>query len=37
MYEFIMNPDFLHAQARDLVKQLQLRYELLQKKSGTDS
>jgi len=26
-----MNPDFLHAQARDLVKQLQQRYEHLQK------
>jgi len=26
-----LNPDFLHAQARDLVKQLQQRYEHLQK------
>ena len=26
-----MNPEFLHAQANDLVKQLQQRYEHLQK------
>ena len=31
LYEFVMNPDFLHAQARDLVKQLKQRYEHLQK------
>ncbi len=31
LYEFVMNPDFLYAQARDLVKQLQQRYEHLQK------
>jgi len=29
-----MNPEFLHAQARDLVKQLQQRYEHLQKDRG---
>lgn len=29
-----MNPDFLYAQARDLVKQLQQRYEHLQKDRG---
>jgi len=34
LYEFVMNPDFLHAQARDLVKQLQQRYEHLQKDRG---
>jgi hypothetical protein len=31
LYEFAMNPDFLLAQAKDLVKQLQQRYEHLQK------
>ena len=31
LYEFAMNPDFLHAQAKDLVKQLQQKYEHLQK------
>jgi hypothetical protein len=31
LYEFAMNPDFLHAQAKDLVKQLQQRYEHLQR------
>jgi len=31
LYEFVMNPEFLHAQAKDLVKQLQQRYEYLQK------
>ena len=31
LYEFVMNPDFLYAQAKDLVKQLQQRYEHLQK------
>ena len=31
LYEFVMNPDFLHAQAKDLVKQLQQKYEHLQK------
>ncbi|MFT3891547.1 MAG: recombinase family protein [Anaerolineales bacterium] len=31
LYEFAMNPDFLHAQAKDLVRQLQQRYEHLQK------
>ena len=31
LYEFVMNPDFLHAQARDQVKQLQQKYEHLQK------
>ncbi|MCB0104187.1 MAG: recombinase family protein [Anaerolineales bacterium] len=34
LYEFVMNPEFLHAQARDLVKQLQQRYEHLQKDRG---
>jgi len=34
LYEFVMNPDFLHAQARDLVKQLRQRYENLQKGRG---
>lgn len=34
LYEFVMNPDFLHAQAKDLVKQLQQRYEHLQKDRG---
>ncbi|MBE0680731.1 MAG: recombinase family protein [Anaerolineales bacterium] len=34
LYDFIMNPEFLHAQARDLVKQLQQRYEHLQKDRG---
>lgn len=31
LYEFAMNPDFLHAQAKDLVKQLQQKHEHLQK------
>jgi DNA invertase Pin-like site-specific DNA recombinase len=31
LYEFAMNPDFLHAQAKDLVKQLQQKYEHLKK------
>lgn len=31
LYEFVMNPEFLHAQAKDLVKQLQQKYEQLQK------
>jgi hypothetical protein len=31
LYEFAMNPEFLLAQAKDLVKQLQQRYEHLQK------
>ncbi|MBI5965195.1 MAG: recombinase family protein, partial [Chloroflexi bacterium] len=31
LYEFVMNPEFLHAQAKDLVKQLRQRYEHLQK------
>jgi len=31
LYEFAMNPEFLHAQAKDLVKQLQQKYEHLQK------
>jgi hypothetical protein len=31
LYEFAMSPDFLHAQAKDLVNQLQQRYEHLQK------
>jgi DNA invertase Pin-like site-specific DNA recombinase len=34
LYEFVMNPEFLRAQARDLVKQLQQRYEHLQKDRG---
>lgn len=34
LYEFAMNPDFLHAQAKDLVKQLRQKYELLQKDRG---
>jgi len=34
LYEFAMNPKFLHAQARDLVKLLQQRYEYLQKDRG---
>lgn len=34
LYEFVMNPEFLHAQARDLVKQLRRRYEHLQKDRG---
>lgn len=34
LYEFVMNPEFLHAQARDLVKQLKQRYEHLQKDRG---
>lgn len=31
LYEFAMNPEFLLAQAKDLVKQLQQKYENLQK------
>jgi DNA invertase Pin-like site-specific DNA recombinase len=31
LYEFAMNPEFLLAQAKDLVKQLQQKYEHLQK------
>jgi len=31
LYEFVMNPEFLHAQAKDLVKQLRQTYEHLQK------
>lgn len=34
LYEFVMNPEFLHAQAKDLVKQLRQRYEHLQKDRG---
>lgn len=34
LYKFVMNPEFLHAQARDLVKQLKQRYERLQKDRG---
>ncbi len=34
LYEFAMNPDFLHTQAKDLVKQLQQKYEYLQKDRG---
>ena len=34
LYEFVMNPDFLFTQAKDLVKQLQQRYEYLQKDRG---
>lgn len=34
LYEFAMNPEFLHAQAQDLVKQLQKKYEHLQKDRG---
>jgi len=34
LHEFVMNPDFLYAQAKDLVKQLQQRYEHLQKDRG---
>jgi hypothetical protein len=34
LYEFVMNPEFLHVQAQDLVKQLQQRYEHLQKDRG---
>jgi len=34
LYEFVMNPGFLHAQATDLVKQLNQRYEHLQKDRG---
>jgi len=30
LYEFVMDPEFLLAQAKDLVKQLQQRYEHLQ-------
>jgi len=31
LYEFVMNPDFLRAQAKDLVRQLQQKQEHLQK------
>jgi len=31
LYEFAMNPDFLHVQAKDLLRQLQQKYEHLQK------
>jgi hypothetical protein len=31
LYEFVMNPEFLHAQTKDLVNQLQQKYEHLQK------
>lgn len=31
LYKFAMNPEFLHAQARDLVRQLQQKHEHLQK------
>jgi len=34
LYEFAMNPDFLHAQANDWVKQLRQKYEHLQKDRG---
>jgi len=34
LYEFVMNPDFLLAQAKELVKQLQQKYEHLQKDRG---
>jgi len=34
LYEFAMNPDFLLAQAKNLVKQLQQTYEHLQKDQG---
>ncbi len=34
LYEFAMNPDFLHAQAKDMVKQLRQKYEHLQKDRG---
>ena len=34
LYEFVMNSEFLHAQAKDLVKQLQQKYEHLQKDLG---
>jgi hypothetical protein len=34
LYEFAMNPEFLLAQANDQVKQLQQRYENLQKDQG---
>jgi hypothetical protein len=34
LYEFVMNPEFLHAQAKDLVKQFQQKYEHLQKDRG---
>ena len=34
LYEFVMNPEFLDAQARDLVRQLQQRYDHLQKDRG---
>jgi site-specific DNA recombinase len=34
LYKFAMNPEFLRAQARDLVKQLQQKYEHLQKDRG---
>jgi len=31
LYEFVMNPEFFHAQAQDLVRQLQQKHEHLQK------
>jgi len=31
LYKFVMNPDFLLAQAKDLVRQLQQKHEHLQK------
>jgi len=34
LFEFVMNPDFLLAQANDLVRQLKQRYEHLQKDRG---
>lgn len=34
LYEFVMNPEFLHAQAKDMVKQLEQKYEHLQKDRG---
>ena len=34
LYEFAMNPEFLHAQANDQVKQLRQKYEHLQKDRG---
>ena len=34
LYEFAMNPEFLHAQAKDLLRQLQQTYEHLRKDRG---
>ncbi len=34
LYEFAMNPEFLHVQAKDLVRQLEQRYDHLQKDRG---